>query len=873
MFGFEHLTSVKNLVVIGIMWLFIFAAGFLQNQVALPGALFHSRVTAIIWLLTSFLVFFFSINPVLSNIPSLNELEIRSTGAGEETDEFKIIDIQYLGFDGQTVRPFPLGSVNLEGDCRISGISIQCGKTGSESIKYSEVSISGLSLLVDDSSSTNGWSLTWNGETKPLESFKRPDGSFSVELAYHFLWSRQSLLRKVLILTLILSNLVCIGVFLLALINVKRVFGFLISLIGLALREFPRAVKSLGASLIGFRKRVPTWTAILFSAFISMTAYSFSEWIFIATKPSFMSGLPLWGKVQIWLIANAAINIAVCFLIFLLSLVDHLIKKKTAATMFRLASIWIPVFFWGITLLLLVDNFTYTLFSTGIVSSGGLWRAAYGIGFLILLVFLFTRISVSLQRKQKETSARNKRWIMALALGVPLLFSAQSIFGNSMNANQVNVSGVQKKPNIILLGSDGVSASHMSVYGYSRETTPFLDSIAGQSLVMENHFTNAGKTIGSIASLFTGKLPTVTRVIYPPDILKGLDSYQHLPGVLHELGYFNVEIAVPQYLDSSVLNLENGFDRINGVNKEHGEPWKTVRTFLPDNVVYFLDSIVERISDRLGHILFIRQMTNPYFIVMNTTNTTDDVDRIAELTRLIQQEDRPFFVHVHLMGTHGRHFSPQSQKFSRGVEQNQPWMTDYYDDSIVDFDAYIHQVYDALQASGKLENTLLFVITDHGEDWAMNEKIPLLIRFPNSDHSGKIFTNTQNLDIGPTILDYMGVIKPDWMVGQSLISGNLDLFRPIFAANVNEQEDMVRMYDVNAMKAPFFQFGYFSATVCQTWVKYDTRQKQWSSGRVDGYARPCETGMLSEESISSEMISQLVHDGYDVSSIPLMDGN
>ena len=57
----------------------------------------------------------------------------------------------------------------------------------------------------------------------------------------------------------------------------------------------------------------------------------------------------------------------------------------------------------------------------------------------------------------------------------------------------------------------------------------------------------------------------------------------------------------------------------------------------------------------------------------------------------------------------------------------------------------------------------------------------LLIRFPRQEHRGRITSNTQRVDIAPTIVDYLGGEVPAWMTGQSLIGPEPDRQRPIFS--------------------------------------------------------------------------------------------
>ena len=100
-------------------------------------------------------------------------------------------------------------------------------------------------------------------------------------------------------------------------------------------------------------------------------------------------------------------------------------------------------------------------------------------------------------------------------------------------------------------------------------------------------------------------------------------------------------------------------------------------------------------------------------------------------------------------------------------------MTDFYDDSILTFDHYLGEVLNALEQTGKINNTILVIYSDHPMRYNARHRVPLVIHFPNDEFAGRIETNVQNLDIAPTILDYLGVNQPTWMVGKSLLGDDL----------------------------------------------------------------------------------------------------
>ena len=128
----------------------------------------------------------------------------------------------------------------------------------------------------------------------------------------------------------------------------------------------------------------------------------------------------------------------------------------------------------------------------------------------------------------------------------------------------VKQAGETHYPNILLITGDGINASHTSLYGYERDTTPTLKALAATSLVAENAFPNSSNTMSGLLSIYTSKYPTQTRVLYAPDILKNADAYQHMPGILKSLGYYSAQFTHAYFADAYSMNMLSAFDIANG---------------------------------------------------------------------------------------------------------------------------------------------------------------------------------------------------------------------------------------------------------------------------------------------------------------------
>ncbi|HEX6302726.1 MAG TPA: sulfatase [Anaerolineales bacterium] len=622
------------------------------------------------------------------------------------------------------------------------------------------------------------------------------------------------------------------------------------------------------------RERTAWWRLGLLTAFV-VYFYVFMEWLFFVTKPSFMDVMAIGQKIEI-LLFTALFLTLVCLagIVFLFGL-SLLPKRSTIWLALLYAGGLIPAGILAATSLLLVDNFTYTLFQVGVVTSQGFFRGLYGGIFLAALVLWYRWVLRHL-KSGLDTPRAGRPLLTQSVLGVGVIVIASALALPKINLlsnfnSEGAIGGVTKRPNILLLGSDGVNTSNMSVYGYERDTTPNLHALAKSSLLAENAFPNSANTSGSIISMLTGKHATNTGVIYPPDILRNSDSYQHLPGILRSLGYRNIEISIAHYIDAYTLNLRDGFDIVNERSLDQAGFHAFTQIGAFEDSGYFLSILAERVSDRILHIFFLREMTNPYQEVTTNQFNTSDQKRVRKLVDYVKQSDQPVFIHVHLMDTHGAKFTLDKQVFSSGQTQDSGWMTDFYDDAILQFDDYVGNVWSELTKMGELENTIIIIYSDHAQQYQTDQSVPLIIRFPEGEFSGRIRNNVQNIDIAPTILDYMGLPIPKWMEGQSLLAGEPDPVRPIFSTGVTYgtvDDNGYWTIDLEGIEPPFYQFGYLRAIVCQKWYRINLRDFIWEEGEVVGHSAPCE-GEISPDakSVQKEILKRLEMDGFDISSL------
>jgi glucan phosphoethanolaminetransferase (alkaline phosphatase superfamily) len=622
------------------------------------------------------------------------------------------------------------------------------------------------------------------------------------------------------------------------------------------------------------RKRLSWWNLFLITVLV-VYFYVFMEWLFFVTKPSFMDVMELGAKFEVLLITGLLLSIiCVSFLIILLGL-SYVPWFSRIWKLCLYVGGLLPAILLAAISLLLVDNFTYTVFKFGVAATRGIIRGLYALLFLVVFVFWYHWVIRRLET-ERDTPMSYYSLITQSMLGIGLIVISLILVLPKLRLSnylysQGQVGGITRRPNILLLGSDGVNASNMSVYGYERDTTPNLRKLAKSSLLAENAFPNGANTSGSIISILTGKLPTKTRVIYPPDILRNSDSYQHLPGILRSVGYRTIEISVSHYMDAYTLNLRDGFDRVNERSLDQAG-FHVLGQFAGfQDIGYFSSVLTERLSDRIFHIFFIQEMSNPYQEVTSNQFRTSDPKKVREIINYFKQADQPLFIHVHLMDTHGAKFVVNHQVFSAGQTQDSGWMTDFYDDAILEFDEYVGEIWSEFTKMGILDNTIIIIYSDHAEKYLTDQGVPLIIRFPKGEFSGRIHNNVQNLDIAPTILEYLGLPIPKWMEGQSLLAGEPEPTRLIFSTGVayaTVDESGLWIINAERIKPPFYQFGYLRAIVCQKWYYLNLRDFEWKSGEVIGHSAPCEDEILPDSRlIQKEMLDRLSFDGFDISTL------
>lgn len=304
--------------------------------------------------------------------------------------------------------------------------------------------------------------------------------------------------------------------------------------------------------------------------------------------------------------------------------------------------------------------------------------------------------------------------------------------------------------NIALLTVDALRADHVSAYGYDRETTPFLDRFAQESLQFSNAVSASSHTREAVAPLLTGQ--------YPDEVVTAGYEFagESISSVLKQAGYRTGAFHSNPYI-SRAYRYDVGFEMFDddlrlGANR--------------------LMALLQRMWDKLRNHHYARADT----INERSLRWLDELDG-----------DQPFFLWNHYMDVHGPYepppeFNEWAERSPRGREAQRQYrravadgdaisdaerqiLIDLYDGEIRYVDAQIQAFVEGLEARNLLEETLIIVTADHGDGLGEEGyfghprylddglvQVPLLLRMPNGIR-GSVEAPASTIDVVPTVLD------------------------------------------------------------------------------------------------------------------------
>lgn len=290
----------------------------------------------------------------------------------------------------------------------------------------------------------------------------------------------------------------------------------------------------------------------------------------------------------------------------------------------------------------------------------------------------------------------------------------------------------EKKKNVVLVIMESMSANQMGLYGNPKNLTPYLDSLAKQSICFPNIYTSGVHTHNGLYSTIYSQPAILDRIAIREGVLVN-QHYYGLPHILKEKGYRT------HFLITGEGNYDN------------------MHSFFPQNG--FDKFICQDFFDKKD---IINQWGVPDHLLFNKTIAFMDSS---------YQADEPFLMTYMTISTHSPYGIPEegvTKTFNAATRGDQSYQ--YADWSIEQF---------MQQAATKpwYKETVFVFVADHGQKFDVvydmslaYHHCPLIIYDPAAKPIQWNEKIGQQIDVFPTLMSYLNIEFENNTLGTNLFT-------------------------------------------------------------------------------------------------------
>ena len=292
-------------------------------------------------------------------------------------------------------------------------------------------------------------------------------------------------------------------------------------------------------------------------------------------------------------------------------------------------------------------------------------------------------------------------------------------------------------PNVIIIIMDTVTVKHLSVYGFSKfDTTPNLRDFAEHATRYTRAYSTSSWTLPSHGSLFTGLYPTTSGVHFDKNGNTWTAGREFVFNRVPESAYI-----LPEALKDNGF-VTGGFSANGALVKNHG--------FVQGYDVYF------------GPLSMKDE---------GAAKPSSDQVNAKVLKWLDEKDQGRFFLFINYMDAH----APRIPRPELGISGST------YLQAIRFIDTAIGQVFEKLREMDQYDNSMIFILSDHGEHFGEKGyiahgnslyeplvRVPMLVKLPGQRRLKVQHKLVSWIDIFPTILAEVDIEAPDLLQGQHL---------------------------------------------------------------------------------------------------------
>jgi len=325
------------------------------------------------------------------------------------------------------------------------------------------------------------------------------------------------------------------------------------------------------------------------------------------------------------------------------------------------------------------------------------------------------------------------------------------------------------RPNVVLVIVDTLRADHLGCYGYGRNTSPGLDSLAESGMMWARVQGQSSWTLPAVTTILGGlpprahgaRLDVQQRAMWMPSPEMPTAVTELGDNGYRTLGIFNV------FLLGESMGFHRGFDRFSCNDQGHGM-------------------------------------------------AEASIDMAIEWLRLEADGEAPFLLVVHLFDPHSPYDppSPYDTLFAEHADGDTVWsftpqgavadtsererLAGLYDGEIAWTDNQLSRLWAQLRRMDLADRTLVLVTADHGEEFLEHgyvehgrtlfqeiTRVPLIVSGPGVPEDSVCGWVASQLDVLPTIIAAAGLPELAGLQGRDLLEGAPEQNRFLPASGLN----------------------------------------------------------------------------------------
>lgn len=317
-----------------------------------------------------------------------------------------------------------------------------------------------------------------------------------------------------------------------------------------------------------------------------------------------------------------------------------------------------------------------------------------------------------------------------------------------------------KARNVVVLLIDTMRADKLKPFNpRTRVRTPVLDQVATDGAVFSKAHSPENWTKPSVASVLTSLWPATHGTKQDPSVLP--EQAVMLSEVFKQSGFSTATVLANGYVSDRF-----GFD----------QGWDHYTNFIRDNKPTGAEYVFKAAGDWIE-----QNKDKRFFVYIQTIDPHVPYDPPAEFLSMYDSQPYEGIVQP-------RQTASQLEQAKRNpptvtfTDRDRQRLAALYDGEVSYHDRELGKFIDRLKQLGLWENTLFVITADHGEEFYDHQSyghghtlyeellhVPLIFRFPAGIPKGtRIDSVATTVDIGPTLMDAVGLPAPPTFEGQTL---------------------------------------------------------------------------------------------------------